>query len=53
MLNCASQVILLTMLASLTACQTRPKGPEEAGRPVYYDPERAISSDGLVYPHPR
>ena len=40
------------LLALLGACQPV-KGPGESGQPVYYDPQRAISSDGLVYPYPR
>ena len=43
---------LAGLLAALAACHPL-KGPGETGQVVYYDPERAISSDGLVYPRPR
>ncbi len=39
------------LLTAVAACQPV-KGPGESGQPVYYDPAKGISSDGLVYPRP-
>ncbi len=49
MTRCA---LAAAVLLALAACQPL-KGPGESGQPVYYDPAKGISSDGLVYPRPR
>ncbi len=43
---------LLALLLGTAACTPAVKGPGETGQPVYYDPQRGISSDGRVYPRP-
>ena len=41
--------LAIALLAVLAGCHPELKGPGESGQPVYYDPAKGISSDGLVY----
>ena len=43
---------LIAALLAMAGCQAV-KGPSESGQPVYYDPAKGISSNGLVYPRPQ
>ena len=46
------RMLLAAALLAVAGCQTV-KGPSESGQPVYYDPFKGISSNGLVYPRPQ